>query len=161
MPAEESLYLREYSMHIRQWKEQDLNQIISLLHEMEDTLEEDQKIEYKNVYNHFQAMEQQKDTYENYVLVLDEKVIGFMSILFYRSIYHQKGTAQINELVVSKDYRNQGLGKQLLQFGIKIAKERGMDEIEIGVSKDNKKALDFYKRNGIDEEYVLLGKEFI
>ena len=82
-----------------------------------------------------------------------------MSLLFYRSLFYKVGTTQVNELIIDKAYRNKGYGKELLEYGIKRAVERGMDEIEIGVEKENKKAIEFYKRNGIEEEYYLLGKE--
>ena len=35
-----------------------------------------------------------------------------------------------------------------------------IDEIEVGVMKDNNRALSFYRRNGFEEEYLLLGKEY-
>lgn len=66
-----------------------------------------------------------------------------MSLLFYRSLYHKNGTAQVNELIIDKAYRNKGLGKELLKFGIRRAQERGMDEMEIGVEKENNKAIKF------------------
>ncbi len=147
-------------MIIRKWKVEDFIQIMSLLSEMNEALGEDQEIEFGNVFENFKAMEQQKDTYENYVIEENKKILGFMSLLFYRSIYHKKGTVQINELIVKKEYRSKGLGQKLLQYGIKVGRERGVDEIEIGVEKDNTRAIEFYKKNGINEEYVLLGKEY-
>ena len=38
--------------------------------------------------------------------------------------------------------------------------ESGLDEVEVGVMKENVKALGFYKRNGMNLEYHLLGMEF-
>jgi ribosomal protein S18 acetylase RimI-like enzyme len=116
-------------------------------------------LEEGNLLRHFKAMEENTDVYENYVITDDGSVVGYMSLLFYRSLFHAEGTAQINELVVDGKHRNKGYGKALLQFGIQRAKDRSMDEIEIGVEKENLAALEFYKRNGIEEEYVLLGME--
>ena len=146
-------------MTIRKWNVNDIDQIMDLLSQMNEALDEDQEINTENVNIHFAKMEEQKDTYENYVLEKDNKVIGYMSLLFYRSLFHKVGTAQVNELIVDKAFRNKGYGKELLEYGIKRAIEKGMDEIEIGVEKENKKAIEFYKRNGIEEEYLLLGKE--
>jgi hypothetical protein len=36
---------------------------------------------------------------------------------------------------------------------------RGMDEIEVSTERDNGLARQFYRRQGFDEEYVLLGME--
>ena len=147
-------------MLIRECKINDLDEIIKLLTQMNEALCEDQELIESNIKEHFVKMEEQKDTYENYVIEEGQEVIGYMSLLFYRSLYHKKGTAQVNELIIDKEHRNKGLGKELLQYGIKRAQEREMDEIEIGVEKENTKAITFYKNNGIKEEYLLLGKEF-
>jgi hypothetical protein len=35
-----------------------------------------------------------------------------------------------------------------------------MDEIEVGVMKENIKAINFYKKHGMNEECYLLGMDF-
>lgn len=147
-------------MAIRKWQEQDLPQIIALLQELNEALGEDQKIDDSTVRDHYVNMNAQPEIYENYVFEDNGMVVGFLSLLFYRTIYHKRGTALINELIVSKASRNQKIGEQLLQYGINAARERGMDEIEVGVMQDNIGAIKFYKKHGITEEYVLLGLEF-
>ena len=146
-------------MTIRKWKINDLDEIMNLLQQMNEALDEQQEINIESINVHFKTMEELNDVYENYVLEKDNKVIGYMSLLFYRSLFHKVGTAQINELIIDKEYRNKSYGKELLEYGVKRAVESGMDEIEIGVEKENKKAIEFYKKNGIKEEYLLLGKE--
>ncbi len=81
-------------------------------------------------------------------------------MIFYRSFFHKNGTALINELIVNSEFRNRNIGRELLEYCIKIAKDNEMDEIEVGVMKENIKAIEFYKRNNITEEYLLLGLEF-
>ncbi|GAK59929.1 GCN5-related N-acetyltransferase [Candidatus Vecturithrix granuli] len=147
-------------MAIRKWQEQDLPQIIALLQELNEALGEDQEIDDSTVREHYVNMNEQPEVYENYVFEDNGMVAGFLSLLFYRTIYHKRGTALINELIVSKAYRNQKIGEQLLQYGMNAARERGMDEIEVGVMQDNIGAIKFYKKHGITEEYVLLGMEF-
>ena len=146
-------------MTIRKWNVRDLDEIMNLLQQMNEALGEQQEINTERINVHFKTMEELKDVYENYVLEKDNKVIGYMSLLFYRSLFHKVGTAQVNELIIDKAYRNRSYGKELLEYGVKRAVDRGMDEIELGVEKENKKAIEFYKKNGIDEEYLLLGKE--
>jgi len=63
-------------------------------------------------------------------------------------------------LVIHERYRKKGIGEKLLKQAIEEALTRGMDEIEVGVLKENVKAIRFYKRNGFDQEYYLLGMEF-
>lgn len=145
---------------IRQWRKEDIDSIIDLLYALNASLGEDQEIEKGNVVTHFQRMQHYPDIYENLVYEEDGNIIGFISILYYRSVYHRVGTALINELIVSENHRNKNIGKKLLETAIAHARQRGMDEIEVGVMKDNTNAIRFYKKNGVNEEYYLLGKEF-
>ena len=48
----------------------------------------------------------------------------------------------------------------LIQKAVEIAKQKGMDELEVGTEKENKTAQSFYKKNGFDTEYVLFGNIF-
>lgn len=137
-----------------------LGQIISLLQELNEALGEHQEIDPIKVREHYVKMNAQPEIYENYVFEEHGVVIGFLSLLFYRSIYHKRGTALINELIVSKAYRNKKIGEKLLKYAMNVSRDLGMDEIEVGVMKNNFEAIRFYKKHGITEEYVLLGMEF-
>ena len=98
--------------------------------------------------------------YVNLVAVEGGEVIGFLSLLLYRTLRHAGGTALINELVVETERRGLGTGRRLLKRAVTIARERGMDEIEVGAERTNGRAIDFYRRNGFDQDYVLLGRCF-
>jgi ribosomal protein S18 acetylase RimI-like enzyme len=145
---------------IRKWKLDDIESITSLLNQLSKDLGEGDIYKSKNVKKHYLEMLKDKKTYEAYVYVKDKVIIGFISIIYYKSVFHKVGTALINELVVVSDYRNMGIGKELIAFAIMRAKTKKMDEIEVGVMKENEGAIKFYKKNGFDEEYLLLGKEF-
>jgi len=62
--------------------------------------------------------------------------------------------------VIDASERGKGYGERLLNFAIEEARAGGWDEIEVGVESFNKGAIAFYMRNGLDQEYTLLGKEF-
>ncbi len=72
----------------------------------------------------------------------------------------------ISRMIVKKEYRNCGIGSEILSFLIKKAKEMGFSEITIGVDKNNRNALHIYKKfnftevlfDGTDEhgEYIKL-----
>jgi ribosomal protein S18 acetylase RimI-like enzyme len=145
---------------IRKWKLEDIESITSLLNQLSKDLGENETYKSKNVKKHFIEMSKDKNTYEAFVYIKDKMIIGFISIIYYKSVFHKVGTALINELIVVSDYRNMGIGKELIDFSIRKAKIKKMDEIEVGVMKENEGAVKFYKKNGFDEEYLLLGKEF-
>ncbi|MGE4585611.1 MAG: N-acetyltransferase family protein [Sphaerochaeta sp.] len=109
---------------------------------------------------HFQAMKQSPDIYQNVVACIDAVVVGFLSVVRYRSFFHHKGTALVNELVVAKEYRGMHIGSALLEHAADCALTDGFDEIEVGVMQENIRAISFYRRHGFSLEYLLLGREF-
>ena len=147
-------------MPIRLWEYNDIPSIYILMSELNESLEEDQDVSIESIQKHFHEMEKTKDLYQNYVYENNKSIIGFISIVNYRSVYHKKGTALINELIIKKEYRNKGFGEQLVKYVIEKSKEQNMDEIEVGVMKENRKAIEFYKKNGLEDEYLILGMEF-
>lgn len=151
---------KDQVMKIRSMTRHDIPAVLILMNELNLEFGEDGQVDEEIMSEHFEAMRSNTDMYQNLVLEVDKQIIGFMSLLFYRSFLHHKGTALINELIVKKEFRDRNYGKELLQHGIRKARELGLDEIEVGVMKDNVKALEFYKRNGLDLEYQLLGMEF-
>ena len=57
----------------------------------------------------------------------------------------------VSRMIVKKEYRNQGIGSEILKFLIEKAKAMGYSEITIGVDKDNKNALHMYRKHGFTE----------
>jgi ribosomal protein S18 acetylase RimI-like enzyme len=145
---------------IRKWKQEDIESITQLLNQLSVDLGENDSYTIRSVQKHFVEMKNDAQTYESYVYLKDKTIVGFISIIYYISVFHKIGTALINELVVDSNYRNLGIGKKLIEYAIKKAKTKKMDEIEVGVMKENEGAIRFYKKNGFDIEYLLLGKEF-
>ena len=57
----------------------------------------------------------------------------------------------VSRMIVKKEYRNRGIGSEILEFLIAKAKSMGYSEITIGVDKDNANALHLYKKYGFTE----------
>lgn len=57
----------------------------------------------------------------------------------------------VSRMIVKKEYRNRGIGSEILEFLIKKAKEMGFSEMTIGVDKDNVNALHLYRKFGFTE----------
>jgi len=89
-----------------------------------------------------------------------ERVIGFISAVFYKSLLHRGGSALINELVVDATQRGKGVGRRLLDEAIAEAQVRGMDEVEVSTAFGNEAAIRLYRSAGFMEEYLMLSKEF-
>ena len=57
----------------------------------------------------------------------------------------------VSRMIVRKEYRNRGIGSEILEFLIRKAKEMGISEMTIGVDKDNVNALHLYRKFGFTE----------
>lgn len=57
----------------------------------------------------------------------------------------------VSRMIVKKEYRNRGIGSEILEFLIEKAKEMGFEEMTIGVDKDNVNALHLYEKFGFTE----------
>lgn len=57
----------------------------------------------------------------------------------------------VSRMIVKKEYRNRGIGSEILAFLIRKAKDMGYSEMTIGVDKDNVNALHLYRKFGFTE----------
>ena len=57
----------------------------------------------------------------------------------------------VSRMIVKKEYRNRGIGSEILEFLIAKAKSMGYCEMTIGVDKDNVNALHLYRKYGFTE----------
>ena len=57
----------------------------------------------------------------------------------------------VSRMIVKKEYRNRGIGSEILEFLITKAREMGFSEMSIGVDKYNINALHLYNKYGFTE----------
>lgn len=57
----------------------------------------------------------------------------------------------VSRMIVKNEYRNRGIGSEILEFLIAKARELGFSEMSIGVDKDNVNALHLYNKYGFTE----------
>jgi GNAT superfamily N-acetyltransferase len=145
---------------IREWEKEDLPDILSLIKQLSRHIGYEHRGDLADLDRQFDAIRRDHEVYRSFVYEEDGQVVGLITLVLYRSVLHRKGTALINELVVDEGRRGEGIGGQLLRYAMDFAREYDWDEIEVGVESFNTGAIAFYKRNGVSEEYLLLGKEF-
>ena len=85
-----------------------------------------------------------------------EKLLGF--IWGYKTSTNDKNRIHINYFVVDEKCRKQGIGSQLIEKIYEIAKEMQIQEVELMVTTKNATAVNFYKKQGFEEERVKLCK---
>lgn len=99
-----------------------------------------------------------------YFATLDKKVIGYLKINFGQSQKEIKNenTVEIIRIYVLKEYHGKEVGKLLYEKAMNIAKERNADYVWLGVWEENKRAINFYKKNGFvafDKHIFKLGND--
>lgn len=57
----------------------------------------------------------------------------------------------VSRMIVKKEYRNRGIGSEILTFLIEKAKEMDYSEMTIGVDKDNTNAIHLYRKFGFTQ----------
>ena len=144
---------------IRRAESADLPRISSLLRQLEVFLEAAPDAGRVAARAIWAEMAEAPQVYGNLVAEEGEEVVGFVSMICYRTLFHPGGTALINELVVDRDKRGLGIGHALVNRAVELAKAAGMDEIEVGAETTNHGAITFYRRQGFSLEYLLLGRE--
>jgi GNAT superfamily N-acetyltransferase len=145
---------------IRETQPDDLESIVALLGQLKSSTALHGPVELAEVQKTYREMMRQPRVYRSFVAVEQQHVIGVLSMVLYKTLLHGGGTALINELVVSRSFRSRGVGRKLIERAVADARERGMDEIEVGTEQGNKTARRFYGSVGFDREYVLFGREF-
>jgi len=95
----------------------------------------------------------------NFVFVAEDKdqLIGFATFSIRDVIRYSKPIAELDELFVLEEYREKGIGKQLMEKIEDIAKEKGCHRIFIESHYDHKAAHKFYEKLG----YKNYGYHFI
>ena len=99
-----------------------------------------------------------------YFAMLDEKVIGYLKLNMGGSQTELKDNdaVEIERIYVLKDFHGKKVGQILFDKAITIAKELQVAYVWLGVWEENKKALQFYTKNGFvefDQHVFVLGDE--
>ena len=99
-----------------------------------------------------------------YFAMLDEKVIGYLKLNMGGSQTELKDNdaLEIERIYVLKSFQGKKVGKMLFDKSIQIGKEQNAAFVWLGVWEENKKAIEFYTKNGFvefDQHIFVLGDE--
>lgn len=90
-------------------------------------------------------------TREPYLMKCNNKYIASCDLVTDYGEYTEKNVKiYLSRLIVKKEYRNKGIGQELLKYMINLCKEKGYQQITVGVDTDNKNALHIYKKYGFE-----------
>lgn len=132
----------------------DLNDLIQLLNELFT-----QDIEFKPDYAKQKAglleILNNNNVGEILVLSIDDRVIGMVSLLYSISTALGGKVAILEDMIIKKEYRNKGFGKQLLNEAIKFSKLKNLLRITLLTDFDNEIAIKFYNSFGFKKSEMI------
>ncbi|MBD8837214.1 MULTISPECIES: GNAT family N-acetyltransferase [Paenibacillus] len=96
--------------------------------------------------------------YKTFVALIDNEVVGFVTIVQSLSVGVPMGYLHIQALAVKRELQNRGIGTKLLRQTENYAKERGISSIILcsGMKRTNAHA--FYEHNGYDRDSYCFDK---
>ncbi len=138
---------------IRPANSADISLVYELICDLEDT-----KLDFeafKSIYNI-----NIRSTEAVYLVAeYNKAVVGFLSIHVQRILHHTRPTCELQQLNVFNDYRSLGIGTALMQEAERIAKELGLEEIELTTKIFRKRAQEFYNRLGYKNTHLKFVKK--
>ncbi|MDR1983897.1 MAG: GNAT family N-acetyltransferase [Prevotellaceae bacterium] len=108
----------------------------------------------QSVYNNALKSDSQKLI----VCLVDNKVTGFCSLTIKNNLWQAGNLGHIDELIVDKNHRRQGIGRKLMDEITKIAKENNCKRIELDSAFHRKEAHQFYENSGYENRAYLFSK---
>ena len=78
------------------------------------------------------------------------ELIGFASCQFYNSFCYQRPTIELTEIFVVEKMRRRGVGTQLVDTVLRLARTENVLEVNLRVSSKNETAIRFYRSCGLD-----------
>lgn len=130
-------------MNIRTLEEDDILDCLELLKELTIS---DNNFDYNKVFN---ELLENKNSYIFVATTDENKVIGMATILIEQKLIHSGSRiGHIEDVVVSSNYRNLGIGQKLIEKCVKIAKERECYKVILDCDSKN---APFYSKIGFKE----------
>jgi len=86
--------------------------------------------------------------------------VGFLAYSLNPNLWHAADCCLIEDLYVKPAWRGRGIGGALVARVVAEGSRAGWAEVSVSTGRDNRAALALYRRQGLDEEWVLLEKHF-
>lgn len=118
------------------------------------TLESDFKPDREKQISGLRTILDEPELGKLFVLRVDGKVAGMANALFTISTAEGGRALLLEDVIVNRDYRGRGLGRQLVEHVLNWAKLRGIVRITLLADRDNQAALDFYHRLGFGDSHM-------
>lgn len=90
---------------------------------------------------------------EFFFALSDEELIGYLKVNFgdAQTELQDKDSLEIERIYVLKDFHGKKVGQILYKKALEIAKDKNLGYVWLGVWEENRRAVQFYRKNGFVE----------
>ena len=88
----------------------------------------------------------------------NSKIVGMMSIVFLSRLNQNTLEMYVPELIVSQNYRSNGIGKKLINFSIDIGKEKKCHRMRLESGNQRTESHNFYRNLGFENSSIFFTK---
>ncbi len=129
-------------MNFRLAKADDFDTVMKLMEDVFTDISADTTELYRKSY--LKALE--SENVKQFLLIVDEEIIGHVTITIYHSFYDKGNIMWIDDIAVRKDKRRQGYGSKILEFCLDYAGKNKVVEIFLGANNGNYPAQKLYEK---------------
>ncbi len=141
------------NVHIEFAAADDLPQLADLLAEL-FTLESDFQPERDKQLRGLRAILDNPALGRLFVLRIGGQVVGMANALITVSTAEGGRVLLLEDVIVCSEHRGGGLGRRLVEHVLDWAGEQGMTRVTLLADRDNRAALDFYRRLGFEFSHM-------
>ena len=143
---------------IRKANESELPIIVELMKELIDSMDDVEDFDIDIVSENCRSL--LGDVNSSIMIAeIDGLVVGVIKFSTRKTFLHSGLSGLIDELVVAKNYRGKGIGKQLICAVTEKCKQLGCCEVEVSTEFTNTNAMKFYKSCGFVKRGPLFEKD--
>ena len=149
-------------VNIRKAEKKDMPQVLQLIKELAVFEKEPNAVEVTVTDLEVEGFK--NNLFTCFVAEFEAEIVG-MALVYFRFSTWKGRTVHLEDLIVKKEYRSNGIGTLLYNKVITFAKQQGVKRVEWVVLDWNQNAIDFYEKSGAtflkDWYLVQLGEEEI
>lgn len=135
-------------MEIKRLEKHEISDFRNLIEIFKDVFENDEQIPDNDLLGNLLS----NSDFMVFVVKLNDKVVGGLTIYVLHRYYGVKPIAYIYDVGISPNHQRQGLGKALIAEVCKICKENGFEDAYVEAESDDIEAVNFYRNTKFSSE---------
>jgi GNAT superfamily N-acetyltransferase len=117
--------------------------------------ESDFRPDYNNQMRGLRLILEQPSRGRIFVLRSASQIIGMLNLLFTISTAEGGFVILLEDLIISKEFRRQGMGSELLKYALDYAKQKGFLRITLLTDRMSEGSLAFFEKHGFERSAMI------